>query len=402
MSLALGQGTETFTPKSVSLATGLLVPNAAAKVPCRFLASVGNGLAISATFLPDRRAAPGLATLVARVFWSDDFVETLRLCTIWLEPIVPFEFDCAIGPDTIGIALATYNPDIFLFRKQIESIRRQTYGDWVCAISDDCSGPAQLSGMQAVIDTDSRFALAFSANNSGVYRNFERAIALLPERCGWVACSDQDDEWAPEKLEVLIGEAKRTQSPAVFSDMEIYSSTGKRLADTFWTYRRLETKNPTAIAIANTVTGMAMLMRSSVLSTALPFPALPGMAYHDRWLTLAALAQGELHYVGKPLVRYIQHPGNHTGVLKRPAGILVLTLRFVKCLAECGVALLRPSRRHALPAQLERCAHWSSIERLSLSLQIEALQQRLAARILAARSIGAFPETVVASNLSAF
>jgi hypothetical protein len=159
--------------------------------------------------------------------------------------------------------------------------------------------------------------------------------------------------------------------------MEIYSDGGQRLANTFWIHRRLESQNPTSIAVANTVTGMAMLARSSVLSTAMPFPGLPGTAYHDRWLTLAGLAQGKLHYVDQALVRYVQHAGNHTGIEKRSAGIVMLTFRFLKCLTECGLAALRPSLRTALPARLEPCSHWSSVESLSLSLQIETLQQRL-------------------------
>src|SRR5262249_43983598 len=167
------------------------------------------------------------------------------------------------------------------------------------------------------------------------------------------------------------------QSPLIFSDMAVYSNSGQKLSDTFWIHRRLEIKNPTAIAVANTVTGMAMLFRASVLSTAMPFPALPGTAYHDRWLTLAALAQGQLEYLHKALVRYTQHGGNHTGVFKRSPAVGALTLQFAKGLFVLAFAALRPSLRCTLPPQLEWCAHWTSIELLSLSLQIEALQQRL-------------------------
>jgi hypothetical protein len=159
--------------------------------------------------------------------------------------------------------------------------------------------------------------------------------------------------------------------------MSVYSDNGEKLSVTFWIYRRLEVDNATAIAFANTVTGMAMLCRSSLLSTALPFPGLPGIAYHDRWLTLAALAKGKLAYVAKPLVRYIQHGGNHTGVFKRPPTAAALILQFAKCFAFSALAVLHPPLRGTLPKRLEHCARWTSIELLSLSLQIETLQQRL-------------------------
>jgi glycosyltransferase involved in cell wall biosynthesis len=375
--LTLVQGSVALNTTSVILRTELLSPLLAARVPRSFSVTANNGFAISAAFPPDPQLAPGLACVEASLSWSDGGTETLRLATISVERVPPYEFDIPVGPDTIGIALAAYNPDIALFHQQIGSIRQQTHTDWVCAISDDCSAPTLLTEMRAVLHDDRRFVLVPATANAGFYRNFERAVALLPEQCGWIAFADHDDAWLPAKLEILLREAKRTESPLVFSDMEVYSDNGRRLADTFWTYRRLETKNAAAIAVANTVTGMAMLAHSSVLDAAMPFPALPGTPYHDRWFALAALARGELHYVAQPLVRYIQHAGNHTGTLRRPAGGLVLLYRFLKCLAECVLALFRPSRRNALPERLEACARWSSVVALSLSVQIETLQRRL-------------------------
>jgi hypothetical protein len=377
VSLTLVQGSVALNPTSVILRTQLLSPLLAARVPRSFSLMANNGFAVSATFPADPRLSSGLACVEASLCWSDGGTETLRLATISLERVLACTFDVLVGPDTIGIALAAYNPDIALFQQQIGSIRQQTHADWVCAICDDGSSPALLAEMRAVLEEDRRFILVPATTNAGFYRNFERAVALLPGQCGWIAFSDQDDSWAPEKLEILLREAKRTRSPLVFSDMEVYSDNGRRLADTFWTYRRLEAKNAAAIAVANTVTGMALLAHSSVLDTAMPFPALPGTPYHDRWFALAALARGELHYVAQTLVRYIQHAGSHTGTLRRPVGGLVLLYRFLRCLAEAALALFRPSRRSALPERLEACVRWSSVEALSLSVQIETLQKRL-------------------------
>src|SRR5262245_48656965 len=377
ISLVVKQGAVQLRPEFGSFRNGLLKPRLAAEALGRFAANLDKGIAISATFPTDQRLLPGLASLEATVSWTDGFEERARLASISLQPIKPLEFALPIGPDTIGIALATYNPDLSLFRNQIESIKSQSYSNWVCAISDDGSAPALLAEMRAMLGTDARFALSAAPTNAGVYRNFERAISLLPESCGWIACADQDDEWLPGKLEVLLREAKRTRSPLIFSDMAVYSNSGQKLSDTFWIHRRLEIENPTAIAVANTVTGMAMLLRASVLSTAMPFPALPGIAYHDRWLTLAALAQGQLEYVDKALVHYIQHGGNLAGVFKRSPAVGALTLQFAKCFFVLAFAALRPSLRRTLTSQLEWCADWTSVELLSLSLQIEALQQRL-------------------------
>jgi glycosyltransferase involved in cell wall biosynthesis len=37
--------------------------------------------------------------------------------------------------------MATFEPGMSLFRAQIDSLRAQTDGNWICLISDDCSPP---------------------------------------------------------------------------------------------------------------------------------------------------------------------------------------------------------------------------------------------------------------------
>ena len=377
ISLALKQGTIEVKPKFVSIHTGLLSPKLATQALGGFSRCLDQGFAISVTFPSDTRFLPGLAYLEATILWSDGVEESLRLATTSVELLAPIDFNVPIGAETIGIALTTYNPNPTLFDRQINSIRRQSHRDWVCVISDDCSSPTFLAEVEVMLKGDPRFRLAIGKNNAGLYRNFERAIALLPEACRWIACADQDDEWSSDKLQVLITEGIRTQSPIIFSDMAIYSIGGQRLADTFWTFRRLEFQSPAAIAIANTATGMTMLFRSCILAVAMPFPALPGLSYHDRWITLVGLTKGNLQYVDQKLVRYIQHGGNHTGVLKRPISAKALLFQFVKCYAGVGLAALRPSWRGTIPDRLRLIEHWTNAELLSLSLQIEVVQQRL-------------------------
>ena len=41
----------------------------------------------------------------------------------------------------VAICMATYEPPLDLFRRQVDSIRAQTHGDWLCVVSDDCSPP---------------------------------------------------------------------------------------------------------------------------------------------------------------------------------------------------------------------------------------------------------------------
>src|SRR5262249_12093623 len=77
--------------------------------------------------------------------------------------------------DLIAICLASYAPPLKLFRQQIESIRNQTYRNWICVISDDGSPPETLAEMRKIIGQDDRFRLYTSTIRLGFYHNFERS-----------------------------------------------------------------------------------------------------------------------------------------------------------------------------------------------------------------------------------
>ena len=53
------------------------------------------------------------------------------------------------GAPLVAIAMATFEPPLDLFRRQVESIRAQTLTDWICVVSDDCSDPARFAELRA-------------------------------------------------------------------------------------------------------------------------------------------------------------------------------------------------------------------------------------------------------------
>lgn len=201
--------------------------------------------------------------------------------------------------------MATFEPDPVLFATQVESLRKQTLGDWVCLISDDCSGPRSLAGIEAEIGGDERFRLSRSERRQGFYRNFERALEMTPGDAVLVAFADQDDYWYPRKLEILseaIGSAR-----LVYADARIVDRVGRVLEPTFWTRRRPNASDLASMLFANSVTGAAAVFRRDLIDLALPFPRVPGHPFHDHWLALLALASGEIAYVDEPLYDYTQH-----------------------------------------------------------------------------------------------
>ena len=205
----------------------------------------------------------------------------------------------------IAICMATFEPDMALFRTQIESLRAQTDERWICVVSDDASAPEHFAQIRELLADDPRFLLSRSQERLGFYRNFERALRLAPAEARLLALCDQDDRWWPEKLEVLreaIGGAG-----LVYSDQRLVDADGRVLRDTLWRGRRNNHTDLVSMLVANTITGAAMMMRREVAELALPFPDTPGHAFHDAWLAAVALAAGEVAYVDRPLYDYVQH-----------------------------------------------------------------------------------------------
>jgi glycosyltransferase involved in cell wall biosynthesis len=210
----------------------------------------------------------------------------------------------APGP-LVAIAMATYQPPMELFRRQIESIRAQTHAHWICVLSDDGSDAEHLAAMRAHLGDDPRFVLSRSPRRLGFYRNFERALELIPAHAEFVALADQDDIWDTDKLAVLLGSIGDAR--LAYSDARIVTDAGTRVSDTYWVTRRHNHERIEQLLLTNSVTGAASLMRREVLDDALPFPPAQFVNFHDHWLALIALAGGAIVFVDRPLYDYVQH-----------------------------------------------------------------------------------------------
>ena len=242
--------------------------------------------------------------------------------------------------DLVAICMATFEPDLELFRRQVESLRAQTHGNWICVVSDDCSAPRSFDAIRAVIGGDERFVISRSDERLGFYRNFERAMRMAPAEARFVALCDQDDLWYPDKVETLLAAVQGAE--LAYSDQRLVDPEGAVLAESLWMGRRNNYTDLASLLVANTVTGAATLFRREVAEAALPFPQMPGWQFHDHWLGLVALARGRVAYVDRPLYDYVQHRAAILGQVAVESGGA----------AESGGPLLRARLRDALRSLL--------------------------------------------------
>jgi glycosyltransferase involved in cell wall biosynthesis len=228
--------------------------------------------------------------------------------------------------EPICICMATHEPDPGRLEAQVESIRAQDWPNWTCVVSDDGSGDDAWAALVRLTEGDDRFHVSRSPDNLGFYRNFERALGMVPADARWVGFADQDDRWYPDKLSALAGALRDPGVLLAYSDMRIVDAAGATLSDTYWILRGNRWDDITSMLVANTVTGAASLFERELLGFALPFPDPVAAPYHDHWVALCALALGRVAYVEQPTYERTRHGTSvtsgtrHARVLAERAG----------------------------------------------------------------------------------
>lgn len=260
-----------------------------------------------------------LAEVILNVILDDNVKARKKLGEVKLSPRLPenmytpeIENPSPIKNPLIAIAMATYNPPINLFRKQIQSIIAQSYTNWICLISDDNSDEDSVSSMMSVINADKRFIFSSSNQRLGFYSNFERCLTMVPQSVEYVALSDQDDYWYADKLQTMLDHFDANIS-LVYSDMRVISESGEVISDTFWSVRKNNTSDLGVQMLINSVTGAASMFAGRLLKYVLPLPPGIGGLHHDHWIGSVAMAVGNLRWIDRPLHDYVQHGKNVTG-----------------------------------------------------------------------------------------
>ncbi len=207
------------------------------------------------------------------------------------------------------IVLAAYRPNPELFAVQLQSIRHQSRGDFRCLVGADGGQEEVRRLVEETVGDDPRFEVVGWDDNLGFYLNFERLLALVPDDVAWVALSDQDDRWHPDKLARLVPLLDRT-SLATAQARVVSWPEGRVLLER--TDRRVVPAED--LLFQNQVTGSLSVFRRSLLDVALPFPRLHTVTQlHDHWLALCAVAIDGYEVLDDVVQDYVQHGGNLVG-----------------------------------------------------------------------------------------
>jgi glycosyltransferase involved in cell wall biosynthesis len=216
----------------------------------------------------------------------------------------------------ISVALSVYNGERFL-QAQLDSILAQRDVQLEVVAVDDGSRDASVPLLQDYARRDERVRVHPNPANLGPTRSFERAMSLC--RGEFIAPSDQDDLWAPDKLATLlaaIGQADLAYCDSAYIDGEGRPS-GRRISDDT---QMLAGREPLRFAFANSVSGHALLVRRDLFECVRP---LPPELFYDWVLAMFAAARGGVVYVDRPLVQFRRHTQAYSsmgreGVARKP------------------------------------------------------------------------------------
>lgn len=132
--------------------------------------------------------------------------------------------DAYAAEPLVSARIGAYRGGDALFERAIASVQAQSYESWEAIVVCDGPDPETAERIAALGDRRLR---CFQRPRNGPYPEerekrwrvagchpFNQGVAFA--RGAWIAPLDQDDEWEPDHLEVLLGAARASRAEAVY------------------------------------------------------------------------------------------------------------------------------------------------------------------------------------------
>ncbi len=206
----------------------------------------------------------------------------------------------------LQVLMSAYNGEKFII-EQLDSIFAQTYPDVEVLVRDDGSKDSTLDLLNEYQKTHPGLKI-YSEKNIGLVKSFLKLVSLSD--ADYVAFSDQDDYWLPEKLEKAVNKLEKVNGPALYCSNQILTD-GK--------LNPLDNSNMPSYtagfgnALIETIcTGCTCVMNKELVDNIkahMPENAI----WHDWWAYLVASYIGTVIFDEEAYIYYRQHGGNKLG-----------------------------------------------------------------------------------------
>lgn len=270
----------------------------------------------------------------------------------------------------VYILMATYNGEGYI-QKQIDSVIHQTYQEWKLLVHDDGSTDRTLEIVREF--DDKRISIledgVVFGSSTG---NFLHLTRYVGAEATYFCFCDQDDLWAPEKIEVQLSTIAKFEDHGVpicvYSDLSLIDEKDSLIHASFWRYSSINSRPSFMfLFLENSLTGCTMMMNRKVLDY------LRGVSHmdvvqHDWLIGLICASDGVLEPISKPLVNYRQHTRNEVGarrqqiaehllsrgVVSRLRKIFKLRGKIIKQLREVRESVVNPASKRVISRYVEK------------------------------------------------
>jgi glycosyltransferase involved in cell wall biosynthesis len=205
--------------------------------------------------------------------------------------------------EPVSVVLCSYNGARFI-EEQVRSILAQSYTNIELVISDDGSTDDTVAIIRSLAEKDDRIRLFVQGKNLGYNKNFEQAFGYASNH--YIAISDQDDTWHPDKIRTMMQEWP-AGSEMVYSISSNFDSGNPVFLPG---NARVHYKNftePAMLVFDSPVHGHACMVTKALVAKANPFPA---DVFYDWWLSMYAASASALGVVQQTLTWHRVHNDN--------------------------------------------------------------------------------------------
>lgn len=219
--------------------------------------------------------------------------------------------------EKILILLATYNGEEYI-ATQLESLKKQTYGNFEVIISDDCSTDKTIEIIKQNIKVDNRFFLIEQRENIGALKNFNFLINVAKTKnINYIMFCDQDDFWLEDKIKVSYENIKKIKNDVklLYTKKKLVDKNLKSIEKKI-KYKNEET-DLKVLLHQNPIYGCTMIINKKLLNL-LENKIPKEFINHDHYIAIMAKIYGEIFYLNKETILYRQHENNVSGSIMTP------------------------------------------------------------------------------------
>lgn len=221
----------------------------------------------------------------------------------------------------ISVVLASYNGVKFI-KRQIDSIMCQLKDDDELIVSDDGSTDGTKELVLKLASADNRIKF-IDGPKEGFNKNFENAINH--SKGEYIFFSDQDDEWMPNKVEIIMNTFKNNLNiDCIRHDAVVIDDDNNVIIESYNNFRHSNTSFLSNIK-KNTFTGCCMCVKREWLMKLLPFP---NKVFYDAWIGILSSKYKKALIINDKLIKWCRHEGTVTDVKKRNSIFWILKDRF--------------------------------------------------------------------------